>query len=128
MWKRGAVLAVTLVCLLVVTMLGGLLLRALLLERRQSAQRSRQAQTMWLAESAVARARARLAATPDYAGETWTITAETLGDRWPATVTIRVAAVDASPQARTIVVEAVYPDDPEHRIVQRREVLYEQTP
>ena len=121
MLKRGAVLAVTLACLLVVTMLGGLLLRALLLERRQSARRTRQVQTMWLAESAVARARAQLARAPDYAGETWTIAAGTLGDRWPATVTIRVAPVDAQPQARTIIVEAVYPDDPEHRIVQRRE-------
>jgi len=122
--RPGAVLAVTLVCLFVVAALGSLLLRALLQERRQGEVRMHQLQALWLAESAAARARAQLARSAEYAGETWTVPAETLGDRWSAAAEIRVTRLDGQPQSRLVVVEACYPNDPDRRVSQRIEFRY----
>lgn len=120
--RRGVVLAFVLVCLFVVAAVGAALLRATVAEHRQETRRQHQVQAMWLAESAVQRAAAHLAAAPDYQGETWQIDAAALGDRWAAAAVIRVEAIEADPAARRIVVEARYPEDQQHRVVQRREI------
>jgi Tfp pilus assembly protein PilX len=120
--RRGVVLACVLVCLLVVAAIGASMLRSTLEEHRQGARREHQIQAMWLAESAVQRAAARLAATPDYQGETWSLDAAALGGRWPATAVIRIETADTEPTARRIVVEARYPEDARQRVVQRRQV------
>jgi Tfp pilus assembly protein PilX len=121
--RRGAVLAFVLVCLFVVAAVGMALLRVTVDEHRQETRRQHQAQALWLAESAVQRAAAQLTAAPDYQGETWQIDAEDLGDRWPAVAVIRVQKVEADESARQVSVEARYPEDEQHRIVQRRQVI-----
>ena len=120
--RRGVVLAFALVCLFVVAAIGAALLRATVDEHRQETRRQHQTQAMWLAESAVQRAAAQLAASPDYQGETWRIDAAALGDRWAASAAIRVEKIEGDPAARRIVVEARYPEDQQYRVLQRRQI------
>jgi Tfp pilus assembly protein PilX len=70
--RQGAVLAVALVTLLVVTILAGTVLRSYLQAHRQLRREQEQLQAQWLAEGAIARAIAQLGRDPDYSGETWT--------------------------------------------------------
>jgi Tfp pilus assembly protein PilV len=118
----------TLVCLLVVGALGAMLVRSALREAQQSRQREQQLQTLWLVESGLDRGLARLAASADYTGETWNIPADALGGRDAATVGIVVESIEENTAARRIAVEAIYPDDPQRRIVQRRTIQVELLP
>jgi len=121
--RSGMMVAMALVCVLVVAVLGTALLRALLLQHRLSLREQHQIQALWLAESAVHRAAARLAGSADYEGETWKIERQAFGDRWSGSAVINVEQVEADERIRRIIVEAQYPDDVKRRVVQRREVL-----
>ena len=123
--KRGAVLVLALVCLLVVASLGVSLTRSLVEEQRQSQRRHQQLQALWVAESAVQRAAAALRASPDYRGETWQIDAEEIGGRWPAEAVIRVAPVESHQSLRRSVGRARYPKREHCGILQQREILIE---
>lgn len=59
-----------------------------------------------------------LAASPDYEGETWEVTAETLGAARPAVVTIQVAKSESKGD-RTIRVEARLGRAPEANVYRR---------
>jgi Tfp pilus assembly protein PilX len=117
---RGALLVVALVCLVVVVTIGASLVRQLLLQHRQSLQEQSQLQSLWLAESAVERALARLAEQPDYTGETWQIDGPQLPNDSPGVVVIRVETTAGEAAARRIVVEARYPHDTLYQVVQQR--------
>jgi type II secretory pathway component PulK len=107
---RRAVLVISvLASLALVMLLAGSWLRVIALERRQLAAQQHRLQAEYLAEAALARAAARLATNPDYAGETMSPTAESLSSAAGANVTIRVQRVDADPQARAVTVSAEYP-------------------
>jgi type II secretory pathway pseudopilin PulG len=123
--RLGAVLAMTLVCLLVVGSLGALLLRSAVQEVRQSRRHQQQLQTLWLVESGLDRALTRLAADAGYAGETWEILAAQLGGHGSAAVHITVEVLEDRPHWRRIDVRAVYPDDPIHRVVQQETIQVE---
>jgi Tfp pilus assembly protein PilX len=123
--RRGAVLVMTLVCLLVVGSLGVLMLRSALHEVGQSRTREQQLQTLWLVESGLERGLSRLAASSDYSGETWRIAADELNGQDAASVRIVVERIEDIPLARLLTVEAIYPDEPLHRIVQRRTIQIE---
>ncbi|MCL4201162.1 MAG: hypothetical protein KJ000_01615 [Pirellulaceae bacterium] len=118
----------TLVCLLVVGALGAMLVRSALREAQQSRQREQQLQTLWLVESGLERGLARLAASADYKGEIWQIPADALGGGDAATVGIVVETIEENTAARRIAVEAIYPDDSQRRIVQRRNIQVELLP
>ena len=94
------------------TVTSALLVKSLIAAHRQSRRYAAQLQAQWLAEAGLARARAQLAARPDYAGETWQApvgSAETeIGQ-----VTIRVEA-EGIGKPRLLVVEAAK-DDPAPR-------------
>ena len=115
--RAGFGVAVALACVLVTAVLAGAMLRTLLAERRQAMRIEHRIQAMWLAESAIERARARLAASPGYAGETWQVRAEAFGDRWSGAAVIRVERVPGDAAGRRIVVEARYPETLERRAV-----------
>jgi Tfp pilus assembly protein PilV len=128
---RGIVLLVIIVVVFVAGVIG-LSVAKLVAAQRQTLQTQwRQEQTAWLAESALERAAARLAADPSYRGETWTVAAQDLAGAQGGVVTIRVQA-DAMPKAKGTVpfssnenrdspprvrvqVEADYPDHPHLR-------------
>jgi hypothetical protein len=103
------VLVVVLVCLMVLLMLGGVLLRRGQAQRGQVQAEERRAQAEWLAEAGLERASARLAESPDYDGETWELAPEALTGRWPGRVVIAVQKVDGNPGRRLVSVRADYP-------------------
>jgi Tfp pilus assembly protein PilV len=80
-------------------------------------------QATWLAESALERAAAQLAADAAYRGETWTIPAKELDAHNAAVVRIEVQTVSESPKARRVRVQADFPNHPEHRARQTKETV-----
>lgn len=113
--RRGAALLIVLLCLVLLTVIGGALLRLVLLERKLLDSRERDCQSRWLVEAGLERATARLAAAPDYQGETWSLPAEELGGQEPGVVRIEVAAAPDRPGRRKIMVQADYPRDERRR-------------
>jgi hypothetical protein len=105
--RPGAVLLTVLICLTIGSLMFGVVLRTGLAERRLVRAQERQMQAALLAESALERAAARLAADRDYREETWTISADELGAE--GVVQIKVETNAASGSGRIIRVQADYP-------------------
>lgn len=125
MRRRGVMLVAVLVCLLVVSVLALQLTRTVIMQRRQIQVHQHRLQSLWLAESAVGRAAARLREEPEYRGETWRIAAKELtGDR-DAVAEIKVEAIESEPAQRRIIVEAFYPDNKKNRVLTRKTVFIE---
>jgi hypothetical protein len=112
--RRGLAIIPALVCLLLVTLLSGLLLRQVTTRRATARSEERRMQAEWLAESGLARASARMAAEHGYRGETWEVAPEALGGG-AGVVRITVDAGDRegrSARDRFLIrVEADYPRD-----------------
>jgi Tfp pilus assembly protein PilV len=126
--RRGAALVVALVTLLVVMLLTGTLLRSLLAAHRQARQRQEELQAQWLAEAAVDRARAQLAAQADFAGETWeAVIGETAGES-AGVAQIRVERVDSQMGRVRILVEAHYPGHEWRRVAVTRDYTLNRAP
>jgi hypothetical protein len=123
--RRGVVMIVAVVVLVIgVALLTSFV--ALLVTGRASLDAEHQRlQARWLAESAIDRAAARLAADPKYSGERWTISAEQLAANEGGAADIRVEAVPDRPNARRVVVQADYPDHPTYRCRATREATVE---
>jgi hypothetical protein len=112
-----------LVCLLVMTLICGSLLRTIQAQRALVQNEERRLQAEWLAESGLERAYARLAHDPAYEGETWTVSGDSIGGTDAGTVTIGVAARPerGGVSERLVSVLADYPSDPERRARARRQ-------
>ena len=82
-------------------------------------------QARWLAESALERAAAQLAAQPNYSGETWQIPSEQLDGRHAGRVEISVAPISSHPARRLVHVVADFPDHPQQRVRQSRQAVLE---
>jgi Tfp pilus assembly protein PilV len=109
------VLLIVLVCLAVAMALVVGWARIAVMQSRQARAAEDRLQAVWLAESAIERAVARLRVDPDYPGETWQVDADAFG---PApgdgpsaggTVVITVEPDAANPAARRVAVQADYP-------------------
>jgi type II secretory pathway component PulK len=122
-YNRGAALVVVLIGMAVATVIFLSVLKLIAVQRQSVELQARQIQAGWLAESALERAAARLSADGNYRGETWNISAQDLGGRDGAAIAIRVEDVPGKADRRTIHVEADYPDDPNQRARQSREVI-----
>jgi Tfp pilus assembly protein PilX len=120
--RRGFTMVLALVCLLVVATIGATTVRTLVSEHRQATRQQRQLQTLWVAESALERAAAQLAADPDYTGETWQIAADEIGGPWPAKAVIRVEPAASDETKQRVLVTAHCPDDPLDGMVLEREI------
>jgi hypothetical protein len=105
-----------LVCLVIITIMAGALLRTGLAQREESKAQERRLQAEWLAESGVQRAIARLSVDPKYPGETWEIPARDLDSTDAALVAITAEPARAGTTGRTIRVQADYPRDPPRRV------------
>jgi len=123
--RRGAVLLVAIVCIAVASVIFLSLLRLSVAERRRVETEAWQVQAAWLAESGIERAAARLAADPEYQGETWALPADLLGGRYDAVVKIRVETIPDDEPRRLVHVEADYPDDPQNRARRSKQVVME---
>jgi type II secretory pathway component PulK len=106
--RRGLALIPAMVCLTVVTLLGASLFRQSHTHRMLTRVEEARAQADWLAESGLARAVAKLRADPDYRGETWEVSAETLPRHEPGRVRIAVER-PANSAGRLVRIEADYP-------------------
>jgi Tfp pilus assembly protein PilX len=130
--RRGAILVMALVCLVILGVLQVLLVQAAVARRRLSAEQAHRHQARWLAEAGIERAAARLAAEADYRGETWQVSAEELppsgqGASQPASVEIEVqsataAADQRSANERMVRVRAAYPRDLPRRVVYEKQI------
>ncbi len=103
--RRGSILVIVLVSLLVASMLGVGLIKTVLIHQRQMRVLSGQQQGLWLAEAGVQRAARQLVDTPEYEGETWEVSADVLGASRTAAVTIEVAEADDGSDEREIRVQ-----------------------
>jgi type II secretory pathway component PulK len=109
-----------LICLVVVTMLSGALLKVGLAHRDAERAHERRLQAQWLAQAGVDRALFRLAESAGYVGETWQLKDENLAQCRAAAaagapsalVRIKVKSSPRGPQARLIKIQADYPPDP----------------
>jgi len=123
--RRGAVLVMTLVCLALATLIGGVLLRWVVMEHKLLTTRADESQARWLAEAGLERAAARLAGDTGYAGETWQIAADELPSGHAGRVELRIEAVEDQPRRRSIVAEAVYPADTGLAARVRKQIIYQ---
>jgi hypothetical protein len=117
-----------LACLIVTTILAGVLLRRVGTERARVRATENRQQAVWLAESGLERAVVQLAASGDYKGETWKLPAEELGGPSAGEVQIHVERVPEQPRARRIRAEADYPAGSVLRVRQTRELIFEVDP
>jgi Tfp pilus assembly protein PilX len=121
------ILAMVLVALLVVMLLGAALANAFLAQRQFVRHTEQQQRAFWLAESALQRAAHRLATEPDYAGETWQLSANDLGGAHAGVAVVLVEPVADTEPGHRIIVDASYPSGALKKIVQHRELFVTQT-
>lgn len=126
--RRGALMVAVLVCLALIAVIGGALLRLVLLERGLLDARERQCQSRWLVEAGLQRAAARLATDAGYRGETWSLPADELAGRDGAVVRIEVSAAADRPGWRKVSVEADYPRDAGTRARTSKQIEFESPP
>lgn len=126
--RRGAVVLMALVCIAVAAVMFMALLRLFVMERGALRTEAWKAQAAWLVESGLERAAARLAADPEYQGETWQIPGDALGGDDSAVVRIEVRTVPEQSDRRLVHVRADYPDDPQHRARESKQLVIEVRP
>jgi Tfp pilus assembly protein PilV len=114
--RRGTVLIVVIVSLVVVLATLMALVRLAGSHRGAIESQSLRLQARWLARSGAERAVARLAADAKYSGETWNVTAGDLGAADAARVEIRIEAVAGHPQRRAVRVQADFPAEGLQRV------------
>jgi type II secretory pathway component PulK len=123
--RRGVVLIVVIVCLMVAAAMGVGFVRQIAAERQAVRAMQTRLQAAWLAEAGVERAAAQLADDSAYAGETWNIPAAELSASDAAVVRIRVENVVGRPERRAVAVEADYPENSALRARQTKRVMVE---
>jgi type II secretory pathway component PulK len=126
--RRGMISVAVLVCLLVITLIFGSLLRLVQSQRALVRNEGRRLQADWLAESGLDRAAARLGDDPAYRGENWTLPADELGIQAPGVVTITVERRKGAANQRLVTVQADYPRDPPRRARSRRQMIVDVGP
>jgi hypothetical protein len=127
--RRGVISVAVLVCLLVMTIIVGGLLRMIHTQRVLVRSEERRLQADWLAESGVERALARLGDDPAYRGETWTLPAAELGGPEGGVVSISALPRPGHEATeRLVTVLADYPTEPARRVRARRQVVVAVSP
>ena len=107
--RRGLAIFPAFICLVLVTLMSGVLLKLAASHRALTRSEQRKAQADWLVESGVSRAAARLATNSAYPGETWEIPANEMAGGSAAIVRITVESMEKNKKGRRIRFEADYP-------------------
>lgn len=126
--RRGAVLVMVLVCMMVALVILTSLVKLAAAGRRMTDRQAWQVQATWLAESGLERAAWRLAADANYKGETWTLSADQMAAADAAVVRIEVETIPEQPNRRLVRVRADYPDHPQHRARQTKQAVVQRAP
>ena len=121
--RQGVVLVVVIVCVMVAAVVFTSIVKLAAAQRRMIDRQSWQMQATWLAESGLERAAWRLAADPNYPGETWTLPADQLAGTDGAVVKINVETIPELPNRRLVRIRADYPDHPQHRSRQSKQAV-----
>jgi len=111
------VLAAALVCLAVLMLVAAGLVQTTLLRHRQARVEQHRLQAMWLAESAVDRALARLDRDAAYTGETWQVSLDDARGPRPGVAQISIEPVDGDPERRIHVLARWPADKPVRAVV-----------
>ncbi len=119
--RFGILILAVLACLALVTVLAGVWLRMLALERQQARSQQFTLQAEYLADSGLQRATAQLAANAAYRGESWEPSADALGLPMPAKVIIEVEPKQDNPQARSIRVSAELAGRGPNQVLRRKQ-------
>jgi type II secretory pathway component PulK len=122
--RGGAVLIVALVCLTVAMLIALQSFKTAMIEQREFRNQQNRLQADWLAEAALDRAAARLAADAGYRGETWRIAAAELGGASDGSVLIRLEPVAGSARF-SLSVQADCPADGDHRARRSQSLVIE---
>lgn len=120
--RAGAIAVIALIAILITISIGMSLVKTTLLERQETFKLQDQKQSEWLVEAGIERAVARLEASADYRGETWTLSAEELGGRDGGEVTIRIEDSAEENGRKQLTVIADYPAGDEQRIRSRKHI------
>ncbi|WP_254512294.1 hypothetical protein [Anatilimnocola floriformis] len=117
--RRGAILIVALLCLLVImSLLGTMLLAALQSTRQLHAERDLR-QCELLLQAGIDRALTQIAKQPDYRGETHEFSAADIIDQGPGRLVIEVTPATADSRVQ-IHIDAEYPADSEFSVRRSR--------
>jgi type II secretory pathway component PulK len=117
--RNGVAALIALVCLSLATIVGTLLLQAALQEQRYLNRLELHSQGEWLIEAGYSRARAQLAKSARYSGESWTIPGSSLDRAQSATV--RIAVRTNSAHVAHVQVAATFSDPNEPAIEASRD-------
>ena len=111
--RRGGVLILAMVCLTLIVVILGSLLKMSMAEHKQKQRDELALEADWLAESACERAFAYASADAKYVGEEWTVVPQTPGDERTGRAVIKVETVAGRPAERTVTVAATFPANAE---------------
>jgi Tfp pilus assembly protein PilX len=114
--RRGTVLIICIVCVLLLSLTAGVLIRAAMLHRDQTRTLGPQSQAEWLAHAAAQVAADRLRADSAWKGETWTTSKEQTGLTEPARIAITVSTVSDRPESRIATITIDFPPDSPQRV------------
>ena len=131
--RRGLTTVAVLVCLVVILLISGVLLKIGVAQRDRVRAAEQSSQAEWLAQAGLDRALARLAASADYGGESWPLSCRDLGlpeasgspTERAAAVLIKVEKPPGAAARRLIKVQADFPPDPPHRARRSMQLLVE---
>ncbi len=114
--RQGTVLIICVVCVLLLSLTAGVLVRAAMLHREQTRTLVPQSQAEWLAHAAAQLAADRLKADAAWKGETWAVSAEETGLNEPARIAIAVSNKSDRPDARLASITVDMPPDSPQRV------------
>lgn len=107
--RSGSAVLIPMVCLVLSLTIIGELLKQSSIEHKQLIKEQYRLQSIWLADAAAQRAAVKLSHQPDYKGETWTLSPEEIGGKYPGEVFIKIDRNQKNNKLITIRTEASYP-------------------
>jgi len=124
-YRRGTIILIPLVCLVLSLAVIGELLKQSSLELKQLKKEQYHLQAIWLADAAAQRAIDKLNTQQDYQGETWALLPEEIGGAFPGEVIINVDRRNQTSKFITIRAQASYPATAAERVRIIREWPFE---
>ncbi len=118
--RRAGALIVALVTLLVIMGMMAAVLKSLTMQHRQSRQALAELQSLWLADSAAARAAAQLRRDGTYSGEVWRVDLNSSDESKIGVAEIQVERTSPGAEEVRVTLRARYPDDATRRVISRR--------
>lgn len=116
--RQGTILVICIICLVLLSLTAGVLIRASGLHRDHSRTLLPQSQAQWLAEAGIQLAAQQLESNPDWSGKTWTASPEQTGLDTPARIAITVSTGPQlnQPPARIATITVDLPPDSDQRV------------